>query len=256
MDENKEPAHPLPSPSALPLFHHKCASIDTVHGSSVWLLDLAKKLQTTVRLDGFDVDISHAPPPQWLPINVTIRAVDSYTSRPPETLIQAYDIVRVANIASSIKDNDPGAVIKNVIAMLKPGGYIQWQEADTAHRRIIKSNPSLPSPRLEVLLKYVEDQENSLGPRGWIDSLPDILARYGLGVLAVQHRHRMPDAYAKVETDCCFLEFEHLARVLDAQGEGRGERLREMLALAAEECAGNGQGVRVDVVVAVARKEE
>ncbi|KAL8931773.1 MAG: hypothetical protein Q9216_007078, partial [Gyalolechia sp. 2 TL-2023] len=189
-------------------------------GTGVWLLDLAKKLHAPVRLDGFDVDVSLVPPPQWLPKNVTIRALGNYTDKLPEHMIQAYDIVRVANIASTVKDNNPGDVVKNVMAMLKPNGYIQWHEPDTAHRHILLSTPNHnhpqttgatttaaiptptpnPTPHLSTLLRFLSDNEASSSPRGWIDSLPDILTRYGLEAVRAGHRFRMPDAYVEVET--------------------------------------------------------
>ena len=119
----------------------------------------------------------------------------------------------------------------------------------------MKSNPALPATHLEALMRYMEELENNRGPRGWIDSLPDILARYGLEVPAVQHRHQMPDAYAKLETDRCLLGFEEFSRVLDSEGSADGEKLRKMLGLAADECTRNGQGIRVDMVVGIAKKE-
>ncbi|KAI4178256.1 MAG: hypothetical protein L6R41_008467 [Letrouitia leprolyta] len=78
-------------------------------GTGTWLFDLAKKLHPPVKLHGFDIDTSLAPPPAWLPENVTIQAVENYTDKFPTHLTQAYDIVHVSNIASSIKDNNPGA---------------------------------------------------------------------------------------------------------------------------------------------------
>ncbi|KAL8992457.1 MAG: hypothetical protein Q9188_007579 [Gyalolechia gomerana] len=96
--------------------HLSIAEIGT--GTGAWLLDLAKKLHAPVQLDGFDIDISLAPPPQWLPDNVTIQGLENYTDRVPQHSIQAYDIVHVTNIAPTIKDNNPAAVIKNIMAML------------------------------------------------------------------------------------------------------------------------------------------
>ncbi|KAL8835225.1 MAG: hypothetical protein Q9170_003421 [Blastenia crenularia] len=216
---------------------------------------MAKKLLPPIKLDGYDIDISHAPPPQWLPPNVTITAVDSYTTKPPDHLLQSYHIVRVANIASSIIDNDPSPVIKNVMQMLRPGGYIQWHEPDTAHRRIVKSDAALPSPHLMDLLKYVEDREYELGPRGWVDSLPDILTRWGLEVPVGGHRYWLPDKYVKVETDRFLLEVEEVAGKKDKRVQGSGGELRALVRKAGEECARNGQGVRCDMVVVIGRKE-
>lgn len=133
---------------------------------------------------------------------------------------------------------------------------MQWHEPDTANRCIVKRDPSLPSPRLETLLQDVNELEISRpGPRGWINSLPDILARYGLEVPVGEHRYRMADVYTKVETDRFLLEMEDFAWVLDGERKGGGEELRGLVKAATYECACNGLGVRTDLVVAVARKE-
>ncbi|KAL8672663.1 MAG: hypothetical protein Q9224_007564, partial [Gallowayella concinna] len=120
------------------------------------------------------------------------------------------------------------------MANQEPGGYIQWDEVDTAHRIILQSNPPTPTPRLRALLNHVHDHEHSLGPRGWIDSLPDILARYGLQVKSGQHRYRLPFAYAKIDNDTCFKDFEKLSYRMEDQEGGR--ELRQQMASAKEEC--------------------
>lgn len=71
-----------------------------------------------MQLDGYDTDISMAPPPQWLPSSMTIKNVDSYESTVPDNLLGMYDIVHVTNLGAAIKDNNPGNVVKNAMAML------------------------------------------------------------------------------------------------------------------------------------------
>lgn len=75
----------------------------------------------------------------------------------------------------------------------------------------------------------------------------------------------MPDAYVRAETDRFLLEMEDFAVGLDGEGgkreeegeeKGKGEVLRVLLELAREECERDGVGLRVDIVVAVARKGE
>ncbi|KAL8731023.1 MAG: hypothetical protein Q9166_003674 [cf. Caloplaca sp. 2 TL-2023] len=212
---------------------------------------MAKKLPN-VKIEGFTIDTLMAPPAHWLPPNVAIRKVDSFTTEVSKDDLQSYDIVRVANLAKHIEDNNPGPVIKNVLAMLKPGGYVQWDELDTAHYGIVRLDPTIPAPRLHALLKRVHDHQHALGPRGWIDSLPDILARYGLQIQPGQHRHRLPFAYAKAENDSCFAEFEALSYRLEDQQDR--QELRQLMTAAREDCEQLGQAVMVDLVVAVGRK--
>ncbi|KAL8848077.1 MAG: hypothetical protein Q9221_006879 [Calogaya cf. arnoldii] len=212
---------------------------------------MAKKLPN-VQIDGFAIDTSIVPPSQSLPPKVTIRRVQSYTTDLAQNGQPAYDIVRISNLAASIEDNDPGSVVKNAMAKLKPGGYIQWDELDTAHYGIVKSNPTHSASRLQTLLKFVHENDNTLSPRGWIDSLPDILARYGLQVQAGHHRYRLPFAYAHMENDNCFKDFEELSYRLVEPGDGK--KLRQLMAAAKEDCDRLRQMVTADLVVVVGRK--
>lgn len=212
---------------------------------------MAKKLPN-IQIDGFTIDTSSAPPPQWLPPRVTIRKVASYTTDLATEEQPTYDVVRISNLAGCIEDNDPGSVVKNAMAMLKPGGYIEWDELDTAHYGIVKSDPTTSASRLHALLKHVHDHEHTLGPRGWIDSLPDILARYGLQVQPGQHRYRLPFAYANIENANCFEEFEDLSHRLNDQEDGK--ELRRLMVAAKEDCDQLGQVITADLVVAVGRK--
>ncbi|KAL8682029.1 MAG: hypothetical protein Q9186_001905 [Xanthomendoza sp. 1 TL-2023] len=159
---------------------------------------MAKRLPE-ITIDGFAIDLSNAPSPQWLPPNVTIQKVDNYTTDLPKDDHSTYDVVRVANLAAFIEDNNPGPVIKNVLAML------------------------------------------------------NILARYGLQVKSGQHRYRLPFAYAKIDNDTCFKDFEKLSYRMEDQEEGR--ELRQQMASAKEECDDGGHAITADLVVAVGRKE-
>ncbi|KAL8927077.1 MAG: hypothetical protein Q9208_002623 [Pyrenodesmia sp. 3 TL-2023] len=237
----------------------KIAHIGT--GTSLWLLDLQqflkKRLETlpsSLHLDSYNVDASASSSSTWLPPNISIKQASLIEPDVFSGLHDYYDVIHLSNLGVNIKDNSPDQVVKNVMSMLS--GWVQWHEPDTANRHIVKSNLSLPSPRLEALLKLVGELEtNRSGPRGWINSLPDILARYGLEVPVGEHRYRMADVYTEVETDRFLLEMEHFARVLDGERERGGEDLRGLVKAAAEECACNGLGIRTDLVVAVARKE-
>ncbi|KAL8660297.1 MAG: hypothetical protein Q9202_006674 [Teloschistes flavicans] len=237
-----------------------CGASAIYHHSSlgIWLIDLAKKLGPSVQLDGFNFDLSLAPPPEWLPKNVTLYQRSNFWSAIEENFHEAYDVVRVGNIANHVYNNDPGLLMKKFVAMLKPGGYLQWNQPDTAHRRILKLHPDLPAPQTDALLKHVTEQQDALagGPHGWIDSLPDIFVRYGLEVPACQHRFPIPNAYAPTAHECEWVAMEQQSFAVDCVPgfEGRGGMVRMMMEEAKQECRVNGQCVICDMVVAVGKK--
>ena len=120
--------------------------------------------------------------------------------------------------------------------LLEPGGYLQWNELDFGHRRVIKADPTAYTPHLTALLQYVQIWEDSLGPKGWIESLPDIFSRYGMEKAKLQ-RVKMSEAYMKYDNDKSLSAYEEFSyAVLDQRRRGEGEMLRELVARAGEEC--------------------
>ncbi|KAI4106420.1 MAG: hypothetical protein L6R37_002218 [Teloschistes peruensis] len=235
----------------------RIAEIGTRTG--LWLTDLAKTLGPSVQLDGFGSDLSLAPPPGWLPTNVSLFQRCNFVSDIEENLNGFYDVVRVDNIASHVFNNDPGALMKKFVAMLKPNGYLQWNESDTAHRRQIKSQlpyPShavcLPSPQTDAFLDHIQQHQV---PRGWINSLPDIFMRYGLKVplASQQHRFPIPNAYATAVGECQWAAMEESlgsnVELLDVEGS-----VRSLVQGAKEECKELGMCVVCDMVVVVGKK--
>ena len=212
---------------------------------------MAKRLPN-IHMDGFTIDNSLVPPPSGLPPGVTIHKVEGYTSNFVKSGQPTYDVIRICNLAANVQKNDPGSVVKNAMAMLKPGGYIEWDELDTARYSLVKTDLTNPPSQLQTLLKQIHHHFDMLSPRGWIDSLPDILGRYGLQVDGSQHRYRLPFAYAKIENDKSFKEFMDLSYQLADKDEGM--ELRQLMATAKEECDRMGHMVTADLVIVVGRK--
>lgn len=62
---------------------------------------------------------------------------------PPDHLLGQFDIVHVRLIMLVIKDNDSASVIRNLYRLLRPGGFLQWDEVDSAGLYIEKTDPSV-----------------------------------------------------------------------------------------------------------------
>ncbi|PYH88793.1 hypothetical protein BO71DRAFT_488489 [Aspergillus ellipticus CBS 707.79] len=84
-------------------------------GTSIWALELASQLPPPHR-------------PKYWPANVSFDLLDSLSEVPP-SLVGQLDVVHLRMWAFIIRNNDPGPLIRNAAKLLKPGGYLQWEDA-------------------------------------------------------------------------------------------------------------------------------
>ncbi|KAI1178722.1 hypothetical protein F4777DRAFT_536530 [Nemania sp. FL0916] len=103
---------------------------DVATGNGIWLHDFAGTKPTSAELHGFDISLDQAGPKAWLPINVRMHVWNIFEPPPPQFL-GYFDVVHVRLITVVIKNNDPLPVLANLTKLLKPGGYLQWDEVDT-----------------------------------------------------------------------------------------------------------------------------
>ncbi|RYC55229.1 hypothetical protein CHU98_g10984 [Xylaria longipes] len=101
----------------------KIADIGT--GTGIWLFDIAKSLPPTCHLTGFDITSSAFPPPHTWPPNVSFKTQDMFLPLPASE-IGTYDIVAVRFVSSATTRAEWARAIKNLIKLLKPGGWLQW----------------------------------------------------------------------------------------------------------------------------------
>ncbi|KAH2021349.1 hypothetical protein KXV43_002259 [Aspergillus fumigatus] len=138
---NLHPSIPIPHTHGSPPLR----IADLACGTGIWLLDLACELPEPAVLDGLDIDLSKAPPAQWLPNNVTVHNWD-ILSPVPEHLVGRYDIVHLRLLILVVEHSDPVPIIQNAYRMLKPGGYIQWDDLNYPDTHVSKANPGADTP--------------------------------------------------------------------------------------------------------------
>lgn len=85
---------------------------------SIWLLDLAKCVPASTRLDGFDISNAGYPQKSWLPSNVTLQEMDA-SKEPPINLQGKYDVVHIRLFLIVVEDNDPMPFLKHCIKLLR-----------------------------------------------------------------------------------------------------------------------------------------
>ena len=169
---NLHPSIPMPPPGA------RIADVAT--GTGVWLLDLARQLPGR-QLEGFDISLAQCPPIAWLPGDISLQAWDMFTE-PPKELIGKFDIVHLRLLLLVVRDNDPAPIIANAAKMLKPGGYIQWDELNVFGAFVATTDVA------GVAAGFQSAQELAdFTTLEWVKHLPATMSKQGFCDAVVQH---------------------------------------------------------------------
>ncbi|KAK3902809.1 S-adenosyl-L-methionine-dependent methyltransferase [Staphylotrichum tortipilum] len=168
---------------------------DVGTGTGIFL----QRLQTShpnATLDGYDISPAMFPPPQQqqhLP-NMSLRVLDVKQPIPPE-LQGAYDLVHVRLLAAAMLPAEWGPVVRNVARLLKPGGWLQWEECDFAHVRHLRGRDGSRVDTARRMGRAFRDALHERFEHGW-DTLADDMRAAGLGRLVedVVSSDRLPES--------------------------------------------------------------
>ncbi|KAI1771039.1 hypothetical protein F4818DRAFT_445688 [Hypoxylon cercidicola] len=105
----------------------KIADVATENGISMH--DMSRD-KPTAELHGFDISLDQAGPKPWLPANIRMHTWDIF-KEPPERFVGYFDIMHVRLVTVVVKNNDPRPMLANLTKLLKPGGYLKWDEFDS-----------------------------------------------------------------------------------------------------------------------------
>ncbi|KAI0508254.1 hypothetical protein F5B22DRAFT_659718 [Xylaria bambusicola] len=101
--------------------------LEMATGSAIWLTEVAKTLPAEAELVGLDYDTSRFPPPSSLPPNIKLGKGDMYEPFSSD-LLGNFDVVHVRMILFGVKEGRGPEVARNLLTLLKPGGYLVWVE--------------------------------------------------------------------------------------------------------------------------------
>lgn len=127
---------------------------------------------------GFDLTSSHFPGSPWLPKNVNFSVWDLFTDIPTH-MQGAFDIVHIRTIASAVRNNDVQPIVQKLLGVLKPGGYLQWDEQDssTLKCRVVSESTDTKSSMksLVAMQKALHAGHGMLWD--WLHDLPSTLEK-------------------------------------------------------------------------------
>ena len=177
---------------------------DVATGTCAWLLEVAEE-HPEAHIDGFDISLAQAPPSVWMPWNTALHEWDIFNA-PPEELHGKYDIVHIRLVGIVIRDSSPLPVLHNAVMLLKPGGWIQWDEVDLLDRIIMHPDPTVELPAIH----RQDHMMRTAGGPIWVKDLEGIMREDGLeeaGAHRVKPQLRMMKAYSAMHM-MSFMEIE------------------------------------------------
>jgi SAM-dependent methyltransferase len=151
---------------------------DIATGTGIWLMDLAKTLPSTCHFTGYDISAAQFPPQSSWPPNVSFDT-HSMLLPFPEPELGTYDIVAIRYVSFAITAAEWKTTIKNLITLLKPGGYLQWIDSDNL--RIYQSQPGTSLAAIREVFASVAAYGESRDLRfGMITRTAEIFREEGL----------------------------------------------------------------------------
>lgn len=210
----------------------------------IWLSDVARELPPGTQLHGFDISLEQLSPRPLHDPNQTFHQWDFLTPPPPE-LRGTFDVVHMRLVAVVVKDMQPGRILANVAQLLKPGGYLQWEEHYTADARVLHGRERAPGPgefpgldRLRRLmacpLTTSDGSTPLLGSRDWLVALDRTMEDAGFDEVRRYVCHDDPNKGA-FWVDVYVASVEEFALQMLRLDPELGQELQEMVGLVEEE---------------------
>lgn len=236
-------------PNARPSAGHPVRIVDVAAGTCLWLLDTAREIPEA-QLDGTDNDLSKAPHDSWLPGNIALHSWDIF-EEPPSHLVGKFDLVHVRLLVLVLSGLDIKPVLRRLLQLLKPGGYLQWDDLDCVNMHVKKASPSVSAPALDEIctLSY------SSGRHDWVLELPQMLEAEGFRDAQMWHYSEGP-TLVRAFNDLHMFTMDEFAGSLMRLGKTEAaEKLYKLIQAGYKESSG-GAALCIPRVVVVARRPE
>ncbi|KAH8164582.1 hypothetical protein CIB48_g3668 [Xylaria polymorpha] len=213
---------------------------DVATGNGIWLHDLADNTPSSTELHGFDISLDQVGPKPWLPANIHMHIWNIFEEPPPQFL-GYFDIVHVRLLTVVVKNNDPCPILKNLAKLLKPGGYLQWDEVDTIGCSA-ETVPGVTAENLTTLFVQLNGRDT------WKYELTDLMDQNGYSG-SLLHTYEYGLATARLWNDVYVSAWKEFAKSVLKTPEASHE-----LETKAMEEVRNGAALMVPNLVWVTRK--
>ena len=155
---------------------------ENLHGNSIWALELAAQLPNTTSIDCFDISAEQFPPITSRPSNVHLHVHDCFKPFPAEFL-GSFDMVHARFWLCLVNNPDAPDLLKNLISLLKPGGYLQWFEVLPLSVQAVYPMPDFDRTAVDRMVTLWH-KPTPTSTYEWVEQLSDTFREHGLELIA------------------------------------------------------------------------
>ncbi|KAH0339621.1 hypothetical protein KCU81_g7226, partial [Aureobasidium melanogenum] len=106
---------------------------DVGTGTGIWIVDLASEMASNGKAAKYEgLDISSSQFPQNSPDGITFSTFN-LLEPVPKHMQATFDVIHLRLLILGLPRNTWKTACENIFALLKPGGWVQWEEADFAY---------------------------------------------------------------------------------------------------------------------------
>ncbi|KAF7197392.1 N-methyltransferase tcpN [Pseudocercospora fuligena] len=201
----------------------KIADIGT--GTGAWIEDLASLPTTPPTWTFHGYDISNSQFPSHGNEKCSYSILNILSEEMPDELIGAFDLVHLRYLILALTEKDWETVAKNVLKLLKPGGWIQWFESDF-DIHMIQSSPNTSSSACTDLYSAVLELSREQGKIIPNFGLKDVMVRNG-GFVDVKEEVFATDRVSETRSETSRMALRALRDIAKVGIKRRAEKWRE-----------------------------
>lgn len=240
--------HPAISPK------EDCLIADIGCGTGIASLEIAKQLPPGGKVEGYDLSLEQCPPRGFWPHHVTFEEFDIFQPI-PDHLIGRYDVVLIRHFICVVQSGNPMPLLSALLRLLKPGGYLQWQEWDLTTNKVLIVEPATSAPKMEAFMNMGGDAVSKQS--AWVGTLHQRFSDAGAELVA-HDRHRTAKEAMLMKQEIGFLTCREWCDRLRAEDAAsvQAAQLKRLANEAFGECLSQQRGTVIDceMVTWVARK--
>ena len=208
-------------------------------------MDESQKYDTAVTtFHGLDISDAQFPTQDTWPENIKFSILDALGPL-PDALHGQFDVVHCRLVTGAVSAGNPKPFLNTFLAMLKPGGYLQWDEVNCA-------TPASPIKNADekkwygfiprIVSQYKPSWQMNFS---WIDQLPSVFDEYRMTEIEEVRAGWPSSRWKRYWSDS---EFTTIAEI--ARGVGAEEHVLKEI----EEGRASGVNIYYELRVVVGRK--
>lgn len=223
---------------------------DLATGNGIWAFEVAEEFPSA-EIVGLDISAEQFPPTKTWPSNVKFELGDLFEPVPARYQ-QYFDVVHIRLIVAAIYNMDKDILMQNIVSMIKPGGYIQWDEIIEPTGITYDKDLNMKY-EMANCFKRMFKVANFRPATQWADTLPNVYMRYGLENI-VGHKPVLKPSTLPQQTESLAWSLRECMGMAVKMGKPNAEEELRLAEQDMEELAASGHMWAYAWIVAIGKK--